>query len=216
MAHDARLAPVAPEELLCAGPQQARALSHLRGVREVARDLRQPRVYVDRVLVLVPVGQRSHPVDHVPWEEAPADQRLPLELRLGGVADVGDGPPGVAAQARQAAVARGHDEAIPAAVDHLEPGILVVAPQRDDARAGLGQAVPDELDHLSTLGAPIDVVAEEDQGVVVIEGTHPGQQGLQRSELAVDVSDGKGSASHILHTGVASFAVLIGTPEWAV
>jgi hypothetical protein len=93
------------------------------------------------------------------------------------------------AHRRQAPVARGKDELGPSPVDDAEPGVLVVAPERDDARRDLRGQLAHEGDDLLRLRPAIEVIADEDDGVRLVELREGRDEPEQRLCVAVDVAD---------------------------
>ncbi len=145
------------------------------------------RVDVDRALVLVIMGERAHPGDDVGGEEAAFEELLQL----------GVGYPVVVrprrlslerAHRRQAPVARREDELGPPLVDDPEPGVLVVAAEGDDARLDLRGQLAHEVDDLLGPGAAIEVVADEDDGVRLLQLGERRDEPEQRLCVAVDIA----------------------------
>ena len=85
---------------------------------------------------------------------------------------------------------------------------LVVSPEMDEL-AALAQ-VDEEIDHSFGIGAAIDVVAERDQGIILLD-LNLGYQGLEGREAAMDIADREDS--HDRENGGGTGKCLIGLLE---
>jgi len=98
-------------------------------------------------------------------------------------------------QRRETPVGRGQQELGPSLVDDPEPCVLVVAPERDHQALEDLIHAPNGLEHAARAWPAIEVVPEQDDGVVLGDARHAREQRLQMIELAVNVSDDEGSAA---------------------
>jgi hypothetical protein len=74
--------------------------------------------------------------------------------------------------------------------ERLKQPILVVPTQADDSCADFGLKREHRVDTASGIGTSVDVVAEENDGVVIGElGSELAKEVAERSQVAVDVAD---------------------------
>jgi hypothetical protein len=65
----------------------------------------------------------------------------------------------------------------------------VVAAERDHAGRAVGGESADAGDDAGGVRTAVDVVAEEQERVALVERGQPGEQAVERDEIAVDVAD---------------------------
>ncbi len=145
-------------------------------------------MYVDGVLVFVPIRERAEPIDVFVREERARRQHHDF-IFARQLVFAGDVAARVRTKGREATVARRQHELVPALLDDLEPRVLVVATKGDHARGNLFWKVTHELDDFARARPAIDVVAEKNDRVLFVERGQTAKELEEMRRVSVDVPD---------------------------